>query len=324
MKIGIDIMGGDFAPKATIGGTILAHKELSSDIQLCLFGDEEIITSYLLEAKKNPKDFRIFHAHEVIGMGEHPTKALSLKPNSSIALGFEMLKNNEIDAFAGAGNTGAMLVGSMYSVGAIHDIIRPCTSAILPKENGGVGIILDVGTNTDCKPDVLYQFGIIGSLYAKYVFNIKDPKVGLLNIGEEEGKGNILSQATFKLMKKTKDFNFVGNIEGYDLFKDKADVIICDGFTGNIVLKQTESIYKLFHKKGFSGDFLDKFNYENYGGTPILGINSSVIIGHGISNENAIKNMILLAKDIHEAKLCEKIKIAMNSYTQIKENECFN
>lgn len=324
MKIGIDIMGGDFAPKATIGGAILAHKELHSDIQLCLFGDEEIITSSLLEAKKDPKDFKIFHAHEVIGMGEHPAKALNLKPNSSIALGFEMLKNNKIDTFAGAGNTGAMLVGSIYSVGTIHDIIRPCTSAILPKENGGVGIILDVGTNTDCKPDVLYQFGIIGSLYAEYVFKIKDPKVGLLNIGEEEEKGNILSQATFKLMKNTKDFNFVGNIEGYDLFKDKADVIICDGFTGNIVLKQTESIYKLFIKKGFYGDFLNKFNYENYGGTPILGINSSVIIGHGISNEKAIKNMILLAKDIHEVKLCEKIKIAMNSYIQIKENECSN
>jgi glycerol-3-phosphate acyltransferase PlsX len=324
MKIGIDIMGGDYAPKATIGGTILSHKELSSDIQLCLFGDEKIITSSLLEAGANLKDFEIFHAPEVIGMGEHPTKALSLKPNSSIALGFEMLKNNKIDAFAGAGNTGAMLVGSMYSVGVIHDIIRPCTSAILPRENGGVGIILDIGTNSDCRPDVLYQFGILGSLYAKYVFNIKVPKVGLLNIGEEEEKGNILTQAAFKLMKETKDFNFIGNIEGYDLFKDKADVIICDGFIGNIVLKQAESMYGLFLKKGFSGDFLDKFNYENYGGTPILGINSSVIIGHGISNENAIKNMILLAKDIHEAKLCEKIKIAMNSYTHIKENECPN
>jgi len=321
MKIGIDIMGGDFAPKSTIGGVILAHKELPSEIQLCLFGDEKIITSLLIEAGSDPKNFTIFHTPDIIGMGEHPTKAFNQKPNSSIALGFEMLKNNTIDAFASVGNTGAMLVGSIYGVGTIKGIIRPCISTLLPKENGGIGIILDAGTNPDCKPDSLYQFGILGSLYAEFVYNIKNPKVALLNIGEEEEKGSLLTQAAFKLMKGSKDFNFVGNIENRDIFKDKADVVVCDGFTGNIVLKQIEAMYRLIVKQGFKNDFIDRLNYENYGGTPILGINSTVIIGHGISNDKAIKNMILLAKDVHEANLYKKISSAMNIYTQMKVTE---
>ncbi len=319
MEIGIDIMGGDYAPKETIGGAILARRELPSDIQLCLFGDKQVISSSLVKAGSDPKDFKIFHAPEVIGMGEHPTKAFSKKQKSSIALGFEMLKNKEIDSFASAGNTGAMLIGSIYSIGPIKGVIRPCISTLLPKENGGVGIILDAGINTDCKPDVLCQFGILGSLYAKHVYNIRNPKVGLLNIGEEEEKGNILTQAAYKLMKGTKDFNFVGNIENRDIFKDKADVIVCDGFTGNIVIKQIEAMYRLIVKQGFNNDFFDRFNYENYGGTLVLGINSTVLIGHGISNSKAIKNMILLTRDILEGKLCEKINNAMNIYTQMKE-----
>jgi len=315
MKIGIDIMGGDFAPKATIGGVILAHKELPSDVQLCLFGDENIITSSLIGAGADPKSFTIFNAPEIIGMGEHPTKAFSQKPNSGIALGFEALKNHKIDAFAGVGNTGAMLVGSIYSSGTIPGVIRPCISTLLPKENGSIGIILDAGTNPDCKPDMLYQFGILGSLYAEFVYNIKNPKVGLLNIGEEEEKGSLLTQAAFKLMKNSKDFNFIGNIENRDLFKDKVDVVVCDGFTGNIVIKQVEAMYRLIVKQGFKNEMIDRFNYENYGGTPILGVNSSVIIGHGISNDKAIKNMILHTKNVCEAKLYEKIKNAMNIYT---------
>jgi phosphate acyltransferase len=321
MKIGIDIMGGDFAPKSTIGGVVLAYKELPSDVKLCLFGDEKIIASSLMEAGADPADFLIFHAPEIIGMGEHPTKAFSQKPNSSIALGFEMLKKNNIDAFASVGNTGAMLVGSIYSVGTIPGIIRPCISTLLPKENGGIGIILDAGTNPDCKPDSLYQFGIIGSLYAEFVYNIKNPKVGLLNIGEEEEKGSLFTQAAFKLMKGTRDFNFIGNVENRDLFKDKVDVVVCDGFTGNIVLKQIETMYRLFVKQGFKNDFIDRFNYENYGGTPILGVNSTIMIGHGISNEKAIKNMILLTRDVHEAALYKKINEALATYTKMKVTE---
>jgi phosphate acyltransferase len=321
MKIGIDISGGDFAPQATVGGAILAQKELSPDIQFCLFGDEQVITSYLKEAGTFPSNFEIIHAPEVIGMGDHPSKILSQKPNSSIALGFEMLKQNKIDAFASAGNTGAMLVGSIYSIGIIPGIIRPCITALIPKENGSVGILLDVGINPDCKADQLYQFGLVGSLYAKYVFNNPNPKVGLLNIGEEEEKGSLLTQAAYKLMKNTSDFNFTGNVENRDIFKNNVDVIVCDGFTGNIVLKHTEAMYRLFAKQGFHNDFLDLFNYENYGGTPVLGANATIIIGHGISNEKAVKNMILHTKGVHEAGLYKKISTAMELFAQKKSGE---
>lgn len=310
MKIGLDIMGGDFAPEATTKGAILAYKELSKDIKLVLIGNQEQINDILSSHNINPGSFEIISTDEVIGMGEHPTKAFSKKPNSSISIGFRLLKEGKIDAFASAGNTGAMLVGSVYTVKSIPGVIRPCITSVMPKENGSVGIILDVGTNADCKPDVLYQFAILGSLYAEHVYNIKNPKVGLLNIGEEEKKGNLLTQAAYELMKDTADFNFIGNIEGRDIFNERADVIVCDGFTGNVVLKQAEAFYSLIKNRGRSDEYFDRFNYENYGGTPILGINSSVIIGHGISNDLAIKNMLLLTKEVVEANLPHKIKEA--------------
>jgi glycerol-3-phosphate acyltransferase PlsX len=196
----------------------------------------------------------------------------------------------------------------MFTVKAVPGVIRPCITGILPKENGGFGVILDVGTNADCKPDVLYQFGILGSLFAKEVYKIQNPKVGLLNIGEEAEKGNLVSQAAYNLMKDSKDFNFIGNIEGRDLFGDAADVIVCEGFVGNVVLKSAEAFYKLIKTRKRSDDYFDRFNYELYGGTPVLGINSNVLIGHGISSAIAFKNMLLLARDISEAKLDEKIK----------------
>jgi glycerol-3-phosphate acyltransferase PlsX len=223
-----------------------------------------------------------------------------------------MLKEKELDGFASAGNTGAMLVGSMFSVKAIPGVIRPCITTIVPKFSGGFSIMLDVGTNADCKPDVLYQFGILGSIYAKEVFKINNPKVGLLNIGEEPEKGNLVAQSAYNLMKETKDFNFIGNIEGRDLFGDKVDVIVCDGFVGNIVLKTAEAFYRMVMKRKKSDEYFDKFNYELYGGTPILGINSTVMIGHGISSPLAFSNMIIAAKDVEEAKLNEKINTLFN------------
>ena len=308
MKIAIDIMGGDFAPDATVAGAVLAFNELPQNIRLVLIGNQELVVPLLEKANADISSFDIVHTTEVIGMGEHPTKAFTQKPDSSIAVGFKLLKENQIDAFASAGNTGAMLVGSMYSVKAVSGVIRPCVTSILPKLQGGNGVILDVGANADCKPDVLYQFGILGSLFAEHVYNIKNPKVGLLNIGEEEEKGNLVSQAAHKLMKESKDFNFIGNVEGRNLFDNKADVIVCDGFTGNVVLKEAEAIYYLMKKRGLSDEYFDRFNYENYGGSPILGINSNVIIGHGISNDIAIKNMIKLSKEVVEANLSQKIK----------------
>jgi glycerol-3-phosphate acyltransferase PlsX len=312
MKIALDIMGGDYAPEATTLGAIAAQKEFSSDVQLVLIGDQHQIRSILERENVAQNQFEIVHTSEVIGMGEHPTRAFSKKPNASISVGFNLLKDKKVDAFASVGNTGAMLVGSMYSVKTIPGIIRPGITTILPKDTGDVGILLDVGTNADCKPDVLYQFAILGSAYANHVYKIKSPKVGLLNIGEEEEKGNLLTQATHALMKDSKEFNFIGNVEGRDLFNDKADVIVCDGFTGNIVLKEIEAFYTLIKKRGIKDDYFNRLNYELYGGTPILGINSAVVIGHGISNVTAIKNMLFLTRDVVHAKLPQKIKKAFN------------
>ncbi|MDB4925163.1 phosphate acyltransferase PlsX [Mucilaginibacter sp.] len=306
MKIGLDIMGGDYAPKATVLGAIEAYKVLSSHT-LVLIGDKDAALSILHENNFSPDHFEFVHTTEVIGMGEHPTKAVVQKPDSSISVGFKLLKEGHIQAFSSAGNTGAMLVGAMFSVKTIPGILRPAITTIVPRLKGGIGILLDVGANADCKPEVLMQFGVLGSLMAKNVYNIDNPRVALMNIGEEEEKGNLLCQATYPLMKDTGLFNFIGNAEGRDLFGDMADVFVCDGFTGNIILKLAESFYAITLKKGFKDDFFDRFNYEQYGGSPILGVNAPVIVGHGISTPEAIKNMVLLSKDMVESELVSKI-----------------
>jgi len=310
MKIGLDIMGGDFAPKATVLGAIEAYKSLDSNQKMVLIGDKEAALPIFEEQNFNPDLIEFVHTTEVVGMGEHPTKAITQKPNSSISLGFRMLKEKTIDSFASAGNTGAMLVGAMFSVKTIPGVIRPAISSIVPKLKSGYGIMLDVGANADCKPDVLLQFGILGKLFAENIIGIPNPKVGLINIGEEEEKGNLLMLATHPLMRDAGMFNFVGNVEGRDLFNDKADVIVCDGFTGNVMLKLAETFYVLTLKKGFKDEFFARFNYEQYGGSPILGVNAPVIIGHGISTPEAIKNMVLLSRSMIQTKLVEKITSA--------------
>lgn len=311
MRIGIDIMGGDYAPLETTKGVIQALPELPSSVKLVLFGDKEAILDVFSRESADASLVEIVRTTQVIGMHEHPTKAITQKPDSGISRGFEFLKKGEIDAFAGAGNSGAMMVGAMFSVKAISGIIRPAICSVVPKENGKWGVFLDVGANADCKPEVLQQFGILGSVFMEHVYNMPNPKVGLMNIGEEEEKGNLLSQATHQLLKNTKDVNFIGNIEGRDMFNDNADVIVCDGFTGNVILKLAESFYSLVRKRKIKDEFFDRFNYENYGGTPVLGVNAPVIIAHGISNDRAIKNMILITKRIAEAKLTEKITTAL-------------
>jgi len=310
MKIGLDIMGGDYAPKAAVLGAIEAVKVLGASEKLVLIGDQHIAADILHENNVDPAQFEFVHTTEVIEMGEHPTKAIVQKPNSSISVGFQMLKEGKIDAFSSAGNTGAMLVGSMFSVKTIPGVQRPAMTAMAPKLKGGFNILLDVGANADCKPEVLLQFGVLGSLFAEAVFNIQNPRVVLMNIGEEEEKGNLLCQATYPLMKQTTLFNFKGNVEGRDLFSDESDVIVCDGFTGNVVLKMAESFYVVTLKKGFKDDFFARFNYEQYGGSPILGVNAPVVVGHGISSPEAIKNMILLCRNMVESGLVDKIKKA--------------
>jgi glycerol-3-phosphate acyltransferase PlsX len=313
MKIGLDFMGGDYAPKAAVLGAIAAQQVLSPDQKIVLFGDTEQALPILAEQQIDASCFEFVHCTEVISMGEHPTKAITQKPNSSISVGFQYLKEGKIDSFASAGNTGAMLVGSMFSVRAIEGVQRPAIATNVPKLKNGFGIMLDVGANADCKPEVLAQFGVLGSIFAEAVYGISNPKVGLMNIGEEEEKGNLVSQAAFPLLKEQKNINFIGNIEGRDLFNEKADVIVCDGFTGNVMLKLAETFYILTLKKGFKDEFFDRFNYEQYGGSPILGVNAPVIIGHGISSPEAIKNMILLSKTMIESKLVDKIKAAFTS-----------
>ena len=309
MKIGLDIMGGDYAPKATVLGAIEAYKVLSGHT-LVLIGDKEAAVSILQENNFNPDHFEFVHTTEVIGMGEHPTKAVVQKPDSSISIGFKLLKEGSIQAFSSAGNTGAMLVGAMFSVKTIPGVIRPAITTIVPRLKGGISILLDVGANADCKPDTLLQFGTLGSLMAQNVYNIDNPRVALMNIGEEEEKGNLLCLATYPLMKETTLFNFIGNVEGRDMFNESADVYVTDGFTGNVILKMAESFYVLGLKKGIKDEFFDRFNYEQYGGSPILGVNAPVVVGHGISTPEAIKNMVLLSRDMVESDLVNKIKNA--------------
>ena len=307
VRIGIDVMGGDFAPSATIEGSVLALDNLANGIEIVLIGDQNQINCELKKHQVDASAFSIVHAPDIIEMGDHPTKAFVQKPKSSIATGFGLLKKGQIDGFASAGNTGAMFVGGYMSVKPIPGILRPCISSVLPKLDGGVNVILDVGANADCKADVLYQFGILGSLFAEHVCGVKTPRVGLLNIGEEETKGNMLTIAAHEMMKDSTDFNFYGNIESRHLFDDECDVIVCDGFSGNVILKQAESVYSLIKQRQIEDDYFDRFNYENYGGTPILGLNKTVVIGHGISNAVAIKNMIVLTADVVEADLTTKI-----------------
>lgn len=301
-------MGGDFGPEVSLDGAIMALDSLPSEVRMVLIGDSNQAKKYIKEKGISEDKFDYVHATDVIQMGEHPTKALAQKPNSTIAVGYKLLKENELQCFASAGNTGAMLVGAMFSVKAVPGVIRPCITSILPKIDGGFSILLDVGTNADCKPDVLYQFAILGSIFAKEVYKINNPRVALLNIGEEPEKGNLVAQATHSLMKDTKDFNFIGNVEGLDVFDDKTDVIVCEGFTGNVLLKTAEAFYSISKRRNLNDEYFNKFNYELYGGTPILGINSNVMIAHGKSSATAFKNLMILSKDIVEANLNEKIK----------------
>jgi glycerol-3-phosphate acyltransferase PlsX len=312
MRIGLDISGGDFAPKATIDGALLARETLSSDVTIVLLGDEEIIRSEFASRGKDFQGFEVIHAPEVITYHDHPTKAIPRKPNSSIAIGFDLLAKGNLDVLASTGNTGAMLVGAMYKLNTVPGIFRPCITSTLPSLDGSQAILLDVGSNADCKADVLYQFAVLGALYSKHVHGVENPRVALLNIGEEDSKGNLLTIAAYKLLSESDELNFTGNIEGRDLFTGVADVIVCDGFTGNIVLKEAEGIYNLMRKRGIRDEYFDRFNYENYGGTPILGVKGNAVIGHGISNDIAIKNMLLLSYEVAASGLATKINDAFN------------
>lgn len=306
-RIGIDLMGGDQAPKEVILGIRRYLNQSARPAQLVLLGDEVTAAPLLTSSQIPIEAYQLFPTTEVIGMNEHPTRALKEKQNSSIAQGFRLLAAGEIDAFLSAGNTGAMLVGTLFSIQALEGVLRPTMGTIMPKINGGTGLILDVGLNADCKPEQLNQFAVMGSVYARHMLGIENPKVGLLNVGEEEGKGNLLTQATYPLLRENKSIHFIGNIEGRDLMSDNADVMVCEGFTGNIVLKMAESLYDMAKQTSIQHPFLDRFHFEHYGGTPVLGVRKPVIVGHGISGELAFCNMIRLAEQMLDTDILGKM-----------------
>jgi glycerol-3-phosphate acyltransferase PlsX len=307
MIIGIDMMGGDYAPLEAVKGIKEYLTETTNPARLHLIGDSTQLEPLAREYNLPASGVTITHASQVIGMHEHPTKALKEKRDSSIAVGFVLLGSGKTDAFISAGNTGAMLVGSLYSLKPLEGVLRPTISTIIPKEAGGTGLLLDVGLNSDCKPEHLNQFAVMGSVYAQTILGIETPRVALLNIGEEEGKGNLLCQATYPLLKENKHIHFVGNVEGRDVLLDKADVMVCDGFTGNVILKLAESLFQITKDKDIHHEYFDRFNFEAYGGTPVLGIAKPVIIGHGISKSTSFKNKIRLAQKMIESGMMEKL-----------------
>jgi phosphate acyltransferase len=308
MVIALDMMGGDYAPLEAVKGVLLYLAEPGALAKLILVGKQTEIESLLAEHKISSSLVQVIHADEVIDMHEHPTKALKEKQKSSIAIGFHLLASGKADAFISAGNTGAMLVGALFSIKAFEGVLRPTISTIIPKENGGTGLLLDVGLNADCKPEQLNQFAIMGSVYANLILGIDNPRVGLLNVGEEEGKGNILAQATYPLLNENKHINFIGNIEGRDVLLDKADVMVCEGFTGNVILKMLESLHTIAVNQNIPHPYFERFNFEQYGGTPVLGVAKPVIIGHGISHAVAFKNMIKLSQKMLEKEVMAKMK----------------
>ena len=309
MRIGVDMMGGDFAPVEAVKGVSLFLESISGkDVHLILIGNEFEIKDEIAHYNLPVSSYTIIHAEQVIGMHEHPTKAFKEKQQSSIAIGFHLLATGKTDAFISAGNTGAMMVGALFSIKAIEGVLRPTIGAYLPREDGSLGLLVDVGLNADCKPENLHQFAVLGSLFAEHILKIDNPKTGLINLGEEEGKGNLLTQATYGLLKENKSLNFIGNIEGRDILINKADVCVCDGFTGNVVLKLAESIYDIVKRREIYDEHFERFNFESYGGVPVLGVAKPVIIGHGISKAIAFKNMINIATRMMETNLTEKIK----------------
>lgn len=326
IKLIVDAMGGDFAPLNPVLGAVDALKENSS-MDLFLIGDQKKIQNIISENNLEFDSSKIIHTSEVIDMHDSPTTALKQKKDSSIVKGAELVKNNEAHAFVSAGNTGAMMAASTLIMGRISGFGRPTIGAQFPTNiPNKVCTVYDVGASVDSKPNHLLEYAIMGTIYAKEIDGIENPSVGLLNVGEEESKGNSVSQETLGFLKKSK-LNFVGNVEGRDILKGNVDIIVCDGFVGNIILKFGESFISFLKDRirGYANEgFLNKIkaliaksvfktalkdmDYQSHGGVPLLGVNGISIIGHGSSSPLAIKNMILRANDMHNKKLLEKLK----------------
>jgi glycerol-3-phosphate acyltransferase PlsX len=306
-------MGGDYAPLEAVKGASLAASVMA-DVELVLFGSKSAIEEVCSLEGIDIAQFEIVDTPDVIEMAEHPVKALVSKPNSSIAQGFLQLASHKIDAFLSAGNTGAMLVGSIQYLKLVDGCDRPCLTAAIPRVDNRPGLLLDVGANADCKPEHLEKFALLGNLLYSMMYKIDSPKIGLLNIGEESEKGNLLTKATHQLLSQTQGIHFVGNVEGRDIFGDHADVVVCDGFSGNVIIKLCEGIYYRLVKRGVQDDYLDQFNFKHYGGSMVLGVNAPVIVGHGITKAETFVKMIELAQETVQSQLTSKIQKAMSRF----------
>jgi len=332
MKIALDAMGGDYAPLETTKGALEAIKE--SNITVVLVGKEEELQKILKDYEYDKSRIEIVNAEEVIEMHEHPAFAVKEKENSSIVKAIKLLKERKVDGAVSAGNTGAVMSSALLYLGRIKGIKRPAISTLIPTLTEVPSIILDIGANVDCKKEYLEQFALMGKIYMEEVFNIKDPKIALLNIGEEEGKGNQLVQETYDLLKNNPIFNFIGNVEGKDLFKGIANVIVCDGFVGNIAIKTAEGVAEtLFEllsseiKSSLWSTILGmllkpkfknvkkKLDYSEFGGAPLLGVDGTVIISHGRSKAKAIKNALKLAEKVVKLEINRKILEGLSKIT---------
>ena len=331
-KIAVDAMGGDFAPRNAVVGAINAYDE-NKQFDLLLVGREKEIRAVISLENLQFNDENIIHTDEVIEMGDSPSTSLMAKQNSSIVVGAKLVNEKKAHAFLSAGNTGAMVMSSVLNTGRIKGVSRPTLTAPFPNEKNGYTFISDVGAFVDSKPQHLMEFAILSSIFIEEIYGIKNPKIGLLNVGEETGKGYKLTSEATKLLSGS-HLNFIGNIEGKDIFKGTADLVICDGFIGNILLKFAESIipflrskFKDYADKGFFNklrigiartplrESLSGANYELQGGLPLLGINGISIVGHGSSTALAIKNMVLRAHEMHEKNLINKIEHSINQYS---------
>lgn len=303
MRIGFDMMGGDNAPHENMSAAKLFAQN-NPDVSLYLFFD----AAQPIEGLDSVPNSVAVPCDGVVGMHDHPTKAMREKQKATIPVGFHFLGEGKIDAFISTGNTGMMMVGAVMVVKPMEGVLRPTIPTMVPKVNGKIGLIADVGLNADCKPENLRQFGVLASEYARMALQIENPTVGLLNMGEEEGKGNLVAKEAHTQLKESDKINFIGNVEGRDIFYDKADVMVCDGYTGNIVLKLAESMYDLLAiDEGIKNKFVERLNFENYGGTPVLGVKKPVIVGHGIAKAPALINMLDMAKRMVATNFCDTL-----------------
>ena len=331
-RIIVDAMGGDYAPQNAVVGAIEAYTQ-SKSFELYLVGKKDEILSVIRNNQLTFDENYIIHADEVIDMGDSPTSALKTKPNSSIVKGAQLVKEGKADAFVSAGNTGAMMSASTLIMGRIPGVGRPTIGAEMPNING-ICYLYDVGAGKDAKPSHLFEYAIMGTIYAREMGGIQNPTVGILSMGEEESKGNEVSTAAYKLLKESK-LNFIGNVEGRDILTKKVDIVVCDGFVGNIILKFGESVPKLLKhlltqtanasfwdkiKVGLSKGSLKKslksLDYQEHGGVPLLGVNGISIIGHGSSTTKAIRNMVLKANEMYKKDLVRKIENSIKEYSK--------